>query len=329
MSPRSRVALLTAAAALAAAGVVVGVVSLQSEDHAAEAPRETAPRPARTGNPPLVLELAFRADREARDLRRAQELVNAGNRARARPIFARYDSLEARVGSAFAAWPDGTIDRLNQLAGLFPRSALVLLHLGLARLWAGEGGAEQAWREAVGVEPDSPYAVRADSLLHPRFAPGLPSFVPSFAAPRAILRLPPAQQLPALERAARRGGVRDLLLLGVALQRVGRPVSAARVYAEAARRAPRDVEAQVAAAVGRFDKDRPADAFSRLGPLSRRFPGKATVRLHLGLLLLWTGAVDEAKRQLRLAGTIEPRSPAARAARRYLTRIEAAQHRAG
>ena len=58
-------------------------------------------------------------------------------------------------------------------------------------------------------------------------------------------------------------------------------------------------DAQVAAAVVRFDKTRPVLAFSRLGPLTRRFPHASTVRFHLGLLLLWLaraqpGAVAEA-----------------------------------
>jgi len=50
--------------------------------------------------------------------------------------------------------------------------------------------------------------------------------------------------------------------------------------------------------VGLFDKARPAEAFSRLGPLSRDYPKSATVRFHLGLLLLWSGQVKEARRQL-------------------------------
>ncbi|HJU48828.1 MAG TPA: hypothetical protein VJ689_11870, partial [Gaiellaceae bacterium] len=88
--------------------------------------------------------------------------------------------------------------------------------------------------------------------------------------------------------------------------------------------APRDAEAQVAAAVGRFDKARPAEAFSRLGPLTRRFPRAATVRFHLGLLLLWSGEVKEAKRQLQLAQSVEAESPLAREAARYLREIRAA-----
>nr|MBA2742275.1 hypothetical protein [Actinomycetota bacterium] len=89
-----------------------------------------------------------------------------------------------------------------------------------------------------------------------------------------------------------------------------------------ARLAPDDVEANVAAAVGRFDKARPADAFGRLGPLTKRFPREPTVRFHLGVLLLWTGRIDEAERQLGLASKIQAGSPLAREAERYLETIE-------
>jgi predicted Zn-dependent protease len=102
-------------------------------------------------------------------------------------------------------------------------------------------------------------------------------------------------------------------------------VSAARVFEQAAGRAPRDAEAQVAAAVGAFDKANPAVAFGRLGPLSRTFPGAATVRFHLGVLLLWTARVDEAERQLRRASRTQPGSPLALEAKRYLAAIRKAR----
>jgi predicted Zn-dependent protease len=94
------------------------------------------------------------------------------------------------------------------------------------------------------------------------------------------------------------------------------------VFVAAAREAPANVEAQVAAAVGRFDKARPAEAFSRLGPLTRRFPDKATVRFHLGLLLLWSGEVKEARAQLVRATEGEPGSPLAHEAQRYLDELK-------
>ena len=148
-----------------------------------------------------------------------------------------------------------------------------------------------AWRAAIEAEPDTPYAVLAGNLLHPKSPRGLPAFIPSFAAPAEIVRLAPRRQLDALRQRAERDGTRELLLYGVGLQRVGRPVSAAAAFARAARRAPANAEAQVAAAVGQFDKDAPERAFGRLGPLTRRFPDEPTVRFHLGVLLLWTGRV--------------------------------------
>ncbi|HUH21559.1 MAG TPA: hypothetical protein VLZ09_06795, partial [Gaiellaceae bacterium] len=73
-----------------------------------------------------------------------------------------------------------------------------------------------------------------------------------------------------------------------------------------------------AAAVGRFDKARPVDAFSRLGPLTRRFPGKATVRFHLGLLLLWSAQVTEARKQLSEARAEGPKTALGTQATQYL-----------
>ena len=247
------------------------------------------------GFPPLELSLGIRDDAEAVELRRAAALYQQGNRKQAAGVFARYDSLEAKLGSAFAAWP-ASEDRIEQLGALYPRSSLVQLHVGLARFWAGTAGALTAWREARDVEPDTPYAVRADDLLHPEFAPGLPGFIVSFDY--EIEGETPADQL---ELLAADRTLRGRLLYGIALQGLGRPVSARRAFAEARELAPNDVDALVADAVGRYDKGNPSASFSRLGPLSRRFPDAATVRFHLGLLLLWQKNLKEATRQLELA----------------------------
>jgi tetratricopeptide (TPR) repeat protein len=85
------------------------------------------------------------------------------------------------------------------------------------------------------------------------------------------------------------------------LQRLGRPLSAQAAFQRAVRLDPGSVEAQAALAVSRFDKDAPAEAFSRLGPLARDHPRSSVVRFHLGLLLLWIREVEEAREQLRLA----------------------------
>ena len=225
----------------------------------------------------------------------------------------------------FRSWPDGTLDRLEQLGKLYPEQALVQLHLGLARLWANRGDPVAAWRAALEAEPDTPYAILAGNVLHPDLPRGLPAFIPSFTASTDVTRLAPARQLEALRERAERGGVPELLLYGVGLQRVGRPVSAAQVFEQAARRAPGDAEAQVAAAVGQFDKDAPERAFGRLGPLARTFPDEPTVRFHLGVLLLWTGRVDASERQFRLAARTRPGSPLAREAARYLATIRKAR----
>ena len=232
--------------------------------------------------------------------------------------------MPARIGAAFAAWPDGTVERLRTLVESTPRSGQARLHLGLALYWAGRTDeAAAAWRETVRVDPDSISAVRAGDLLHPNSPRGLPTFVPSFPPPPEIASLAPERQLAELERRAQSGGVRDRLLLGIALQRIGRPVSAERAYAAAVSVAPTSVEAQVAAAVGRFRKDRPERAFSRLGPLASRYPRSPTVRFHLGLLLLWLGELDDARRQLELASAAAPQSALGKEAKRFLARLEA------
>jgi hypothetical protein len=55
------------------------------------------------------------------------------------------------------------------------------------------------------------------------------------------------------------------------------------------------------------------------------FPEEPTVRFHLGVLLLWTGRVDGAERQFRLASRAKPGSPLAREAARYLETIRNAR----
>lgn len=322
MSARRRIVLAVAAVAAAAVAVVAAaVVSSNGDSTTTTTP---APEP-REGRPPLSFALGFRTDAEAQDLARAAAAYQRGDSKAAAALFAKHGSLEAKVGSALVTWPDGSLDRLEQLAKLYPGIAVVQLHLGLARLWANEGDAVAAWRSTIEAEPDTPYAIVAGNLLHPQLPRGLPAFIPSFAASPEITRLPPAHQLEALRRAAERGGVRERLLYGVGLQRVGRPVSASRVFGQAARRAPGDVEALVADAVGRFDKDAPERAFGRLGPLTRTYPNEPSVRFHLGVLLLWTGRIEPAKRQFRLAARSQPGSPLAREAARYLETIERAR----
>ena len=310
-----------AAVALAAAGgVALGAVLVRDSE-------EDADRPS--GVPPFVVDLGVRTDPEAAALRQAARAYSRGERRRAAWILARRMSLQARVGAALATWPVGSRARLEQLAQANPNSGAVLFHLGLARYWEGDReGAVDIWRTTRTRDPDSAYGIRATDLLFRRFPPGLPSFIPSFRADRSVTRLPPAAQLAALERNARSRDVRAKLLYGLALQRLERPISARRQYSAAALLAPRNPEALVADAVGRFDKAHPERAFSKLGPLTRRFPRAATVRFHLGVLLLWLGELAEARQQLNaVARDSRTRSVLAREANRLLTRLEDVQGR--
>lgn len=321
MSARSRTYLLVALAALAVAGIVIATVAFTRTSTGGGTETETTSA-VRGRPPPLSLDLGLRTDAEAQALRRANRLYAAGERRQAGRIFARYGSLPAQVGAALAAWPRGSLERLERLAREHPRSGLVLLHLGLARVALGRSReARDAWRRALARDPDTEYAVQAESLLIPGFAPGRPPFIPSFAPPRALGRLTAPQQLRALARDARSGDVRARLLYGAALQRLGRPVSAEREFAAAATGAPTDPEALTAAAVGRFTKADPAAAFSRLGPLTRRFPRSQSVRFHLGELLLWLRQVPKAREELRLARAAGSRTTLGRTANEFLIQL--------
>jgi tetratricopeptide (TPR) repeat protein len=197
----------------------------------------------------------------------------------------------------------GSVPRLRALADAHPGSAFVRLNLGLALFWKrDDAGALAEWKRAKRAQPDTPSAVHAGDLLHPRSPDGLPKFEPSFQHAR--------------------NRVQRLLVRGVRLQYSGRPISAEKEFAAAADLAPDDPDAQVAAAVGLYDKDRPALAFGRLGPLVRRFPRAQTVRYHLGLLSIWLGTFAQARREFRLVVAENKRSAYGREARRLLNRLE-------
>jgi tetratricopeptide (TPR) repeat protein len=319
VSDRSRVALVVAALACAAAGAVVGVTVLQTRGEERGTLGVTTPQ---KGRPPLFLDLGLRTDPEAVALRRAGALYAGGEVGAAGRIFERYGSLQARIGAAFARWPDGSRDRLQELVAESPGSGVALLHLGLADYWAGRvADAGALWRRAAAAQPDTSAAVTAGTFLHPGMVPGLPFFVPSFAVPASVVKLSAPEEFRVLRRAAERPDAHAKLLFGVELQNLGRPISAERQFAAAARLAPDDPDAQVAAAVGRFTKDHPERAFSRLGPLVKRFPHAATVRFHLGLLLLWIRDVGQARRELAQARTEAPASPVGEAAQRLLSKL--------
>jgi tetratricopeptide (TPR) repeat protein len=295
VSAKTRIWLVVGAVALAAAGGTVGATLLTRT----EPPSSSSALPTKQKGPPeLDIDLGVRTDPQATALRRALQLYDKGQTKKAGAIFSRYGSLEAEIGASLAGWPDG-FDRLAALAREHPASSLAQLELGLAFFWQNRiAQAESAWKQAAKLQPDTSYAVRAGDFLHPRDAPGLPPFSPSFDAPRQLAGLTSPQQFAFLREQARTRGVHAMLLYGAALQKLGRPLSARREFLAAAALAPNDPDAQVAAAVGLFDKARPVVSFSRLGPLVKRFSHAVTVRFHLGLLLLWIGQLQAARAQL-------------------------------
>jgi predicted Zn-dependent protease len=159
------------------------------------------------------------------------------------------------------------------------------------------GDAQQVLELTKRVGRDTQYEVDADQLLHPAFFQGgYPVFEPSTSD--------------------------ALLVRGSLLQRQGHQHSAERLYAKAARLHPNDPEAQVASAVGRFDMDNPSAAFSRLGPLAKRFPQSQVVRYYLGLLLVWIGQRDEAVAEFKQAVALGPETTLGKQVARLLARIE-------
>ena len=308
---------------MVAAAAVVGVTLLQTRGERTTIPGAVAEPQA--GRPPVDLELNFSVANgpEAQALRRAVTLYEHGRIAQAGSLFGRYRSPAARIGSAFVAWPSGHgVERLGQLAAAYPRSALVALNLGWAFYWAGRNAdAVAAWQSTVRLEPDTPYAVAAEGLLHPSSPRGLPPLLTGLAPAPAIARLAPPQQLAAMRRAAARQDVRAKLLYGSALWTLERPLSAERELAAAARLAPHDAVARTAAAVALFSKSSPRRAFAQLGPLTAVFPHSPVVEFHLGVLLLYVGERAKAVKQLRAAVADGPRSPYAKDARTLLASL--------
>ncbi len=263
-----RIVLVVALAAAAAAAAVVGVTLLQTRG-------QRTSFPVQPGRPPLELELGLRSDGEAQALVRAEQLLNKGAATQAAAIFARYHSFAAQLGAAFAGWRGpASLGTVQALAAAHPRDPAALLDLGWAYYWAGrDDEAVTAWQQTARRYPDSPYGVDAQDALHPADHAGLPYLVLGFQAPPAVRKLPAAQEVAALARAANRPDARAKLLYGAALWNdLKRPRSAEREFEAAARLAPTDPVARTAAAVGAFTKADPVKAFGRLGPLTAVFP---------------------------------------------------------
>jgi tetratricopeptide (TPR) repeat protein len=311
-----RVLVVVAVASLAAAAAVVGATLLQTRG-------ERTSIPVRPGRPPLELEFGLATGAQVQTLARAQARYDRGDVTGAEALFARYDSPAARVGAAFAAWHGArAVGTLEQLAGQYPRSALVALHLGWAYYWARrDGDALAAWQRASRLGRDSPYGVDAEDALHGG-PPGLPPIVTGLELPKALANLPAPAQFAALKRAAAGRDVGAKLLYGATLWNYLRlPISAERVFAAAAKLAPHDAVARAAAAVALFSKSSPTLAFAHLGPLTAVFPHSAAIEFHLGVLLLFIRQNAKAAQHLQAAVADGPRSPYAKPARTLLASL--------
>jgi predicted Zn-dependent protease len=257
----TRVRLVVAAAAVAAAGIVVGVVYATRQD------------------PP-------------------QPRAGCGTRPQPLVVPGVASANVAAVRSAMTLSPRQAALRLEALARSAPNDPVVQYNDGTVLFCAGYvAEAEQAWRQAKKAGSDTYYEMRADTILHPQFFQPEDGLYPVFELQ----------------------GKDPLLYRGVLAQRQGHQHTAERLYARAARLRPQSDEAQVAAAVARFDEDDLSAAFSRLGPLVERFPRSQTVRFHLGLLLAWTGQRTQAVKEFRLARSLGPNTRLGREANAFLS----------
>ena len=201
------------------------------------------------------------------------------------------------VRTAMSKRPARAARAIEALAVEHPKDAVVQFNYGLA-LYCGSFDAEaiQALRKAKKDGRDTRYEVAADDILHPQyFQDGYPLF--------------------------QYAGHDPLLIQGQVVQRNYHQRTAERLWARAATLHPNDPEAQVAAAVGRFDMDDLNASFSRLGPLVKRFPRSQSVRFHLGLLLAWTGQGTLAVKEFKLAHQLGPATTFGKEANAFLVRL--------
>jgi hypothetical protein len=202
----------------------------------------------------------------------------------------------SQIKAAYRNWPHGSLDTMETLSREYRRDPVVQLYFGIALVWAGyDADAVAPLQAAKSLGRDTPWEVRADNLLHPQYFPNDPLFTPI--------------------------GNDPLLRRGAILQAAGKRHSAERLYLLAAKREPRNAEAQVAAAVGRFDKSNLSASFSRLGPLTSRFPRSQSVRFYLGLLLAWTGRRDQSVAEFTKTVALGKKTRLGVSAQAFLTRI--------
>ena len=203
----------------------------------------------------------------------------------------------AAVRAAFAHGAKAAALALEPLGQESPKDAVVAFNDGLALYCAGyPAEAETAFERAKTDGRNTYYAVKADNLLHPQyFQDGYPPFVYD--------------------------GHDPLLVQGQIAQRQYHQLTAERLWAKDAKLHPSSDVAQVAAAVGLFDMDNPSAAFSKLGPLVKRFPQSQSVRFHLGWLLVWIGQRNQALTELRAAVKLGPGTSLGKQAQQLVSRI--------
>jgi len=203
----------------------------------------------------------------------------------------------AAVKKALAEGPKRAARALEALANEQPKDPVVQFNYGTALVCAGfSAEAVQAFRKAKKHGRDTRYRVVVDNLLHPQyFKDGYPPF--------------------------QYAGRDPLLIEGQVAQRRDHNETAERLWSRAAELHPNDPDAQVAAAVGRFDMDDLNASFSRLGPLVQRFPKSQTVRFHLGLLLAWTGQRTLAVREFTAARELGATTTLGKEADAFLVRL--------
>ena len=194
----------------------------------------------------------------------------------------------AAVRAAFAHSPKAAAQILEPISQRAPKDPVVQFNFGTALFCAGYGvDAAQAYRQAKKAGYDTYYEMRADEILHPQYFQPEDGLYPIFQPqhPNPLLIQGRAHAAPRARSTPPRSSTRGPLACS-----------------------PDNDEAQVAAAVGRFDEDDLSASFSRLGPLVKRFPHSQSVRYHLGLLLAWTGQREQAIKEFRLAQALNPTS---------------------
>ena len=332
VSARRRVALsrrrprpsIAAVASLAAA-VRVAVGRAASPRHRRRNDAATASKP-RPGRPPLSLALGFRTDAEARDLAQGQALYAHGRRRL--PLALRQARLAGGEGRARlrpvarrVARPRSSSSRSSIPGSRSCSSISVLRACGRTRAIPSRPGVRRSRRSRTRRTRSS----RATSCTPISRAASRRSSRPS-ARPRPSRACRPRGSSRRSGHHAERGGLREQLLYGVGLQRVGRPVSAARVFDRAARSLP---ERRRGTGRSRCRPVRQGRARARVRaprPAHPRLPrGRSTVRFHLGVLLLWTGRIDWPSTSSGSPRHAQPGSPLAREAERYLETIRRAR----